>query len=108
MALAHRSATRNVALNFSSSGDNTIVSAPTIGPINVYGLFFTVAGATNITFKDSVVGNLSGAVVLTGNGSSLTLPLQDEPYYQIQPGSNLVINNSNAVSVQGSLWYTTG
>jgi hypothetical protein len=105
---AHRSATYSKAINFNTSGDNIIVASPSTGPINIFGLYFTVTGATNITFKDSVTGNLSGAIVFTGNGSSQTLPLQDEPYYQIQPGSNFVMNSTNAVTVGGSIWYTLG
>jgi len=104
----HRSATYSAAINFSSSGDNVIVSSPTIGPINVYAIFFTVSGATNITFKDTVAGSFSGAVILTGNGSSLTLPMSDEPWFQVQPTANFVINSSNAVTVGGMLYYTTG
>lgn len=104
----HRSATYSAAISFNSSGDNTVIAAPASGPINIYAIFFTVTGATNFTVKDSVVGALSGAVVLTGNGSSFTLPLQEEPWYQIQPGSNFVINSSNAVSFGGTVWYTIG
>lgn len=106
--MAHRSATKPTVVSFSSSGDNTIVAAQTAGPINVYGIVFTVAGATNITYKDSVVGALSGALVFTSNGSSMTLPLQEEPYFQIQPGSAFVMNSSNAVAVAGTVWVTTG
>lgn len=103
----HRSQTYSAAINFNSSGDNTIVSAPASGPINVYGIVFTVNGATNITFKDAATA-LSGAFVLTGNGSSFTLPMSDEPWFQVQPGDNFVMNSSNAVTVGGTLWYTTG
>jgi hypothetical protein len=103
----HRSATKSAAINFSSSGDNTVVAAQTIGPVNVYGLFFTVAGATNIVFKDGSTA-LSGAVVLTGNGSAMTLQINDEPYFQCQPGDAFVMNSSNAVAVTGTVYYTTG
>lgn len=104
----HRSATNSAVINFNSSGDNTIISAPASGPINVYCMVFTVSGATNITFKDSVVGSLSGAFILTANGSNMTLPMSDEPWYQIQPGSAFVMSSSNAVTVGGTVWYTNG
>lgn len=104
----HRSQTRSGVVNFNSSGDNTVVTAPSTGPINVYGIVFTVSGATNVTFKDSVVGALTGAIVLTGNGSSFTLPLQDEPWFQIQPGSAFVMNSSSPVTFGGILWFTLG
>ena len=103
-----RSSARNTKISFNTSGDNIIIPSPASGPLNVYGLFFTVTGATNIIYRDSVVGDLSGSVVFTGNGSSQTLPLQDEPYFQLPPGSNFVINSSNAVGVGGTVWYTTG
>lgn len=67
-----------------------------------------MTGATNVTFKDSVVGALTGAIVMTGNGSSFTLPLQDEPWFQIQPGSGFVMNSTNAVTFGGICWYTNG
>lgn len=104
----HRSHTQSLPINFNSSGDNTVISAPTSGPINIYAIAFTVTGATNVTFKDSIVGSLSGAMVFTGNGSSMTLPMQDEPWYQIQPGSNFVMNSSNAVTFGGTVWFTLG
>ena len=105
---AHRSATRSLAINFNASGDNTVIAPSPTGPVNVYALAFTVTGATSITFKDSIVGVLSGAIMFTGNGSSMTLPLQDEPWYQIQPGSAFVMNSSNVVTGGGTIWFTTG
>jgi hypothetical protein len=105
---AHRSATKSAALNFSLTGDNTVIAAAASGPINVYGMSFTVTAATNITFKDSVAGAFSGAYVLTGNGSSLTFPLQEEPWFQVQPGSGFVINQSGSATIGGMIWYTNG
>jgi hypothetical protein len=104
---AHRSACKSAVINFSASGDNTVISAVSGAPINVYGLFFTVAGATNITFKDGTTA-LSGAVVFTSNGSAMTLQINDEPYFQCQPGDTFVMNNSNAVQVSGTIYYTQG
>jgi hypothetical protein len=95
-------------LNLSSTGDNVVISAPTNGPINVYGIVFTVTGATNITFKDSVVGALSGAIVLTANGSSVTLPVSEEPWFYTQPGSTFIINQSGSATIGGMIYYTSG
>lgn len=103
----HRSQTIPLAINFNSLGDNTVIAAVTGAPLNVYGIVFTVTGATNITFKDASTA-LSGAFVLTGNGSSFTLPMSDEPWFQVQPGDAFVVNSSNAVTVGGMLWYTQG
>ena len=104
---ARTASTRTAVINFSSSGDNTVISAVSANPIKIYGIVFTVAGATNITFKDGTTA-LSGAIVLTGNGSSMTLPVNDEPYFTVSIGNAFVVNNSNAVQASGVVWYTTG
>lgn len=77
-------------------------------PINVFAMMFTVGGATNITVKDGSTA-LSGAIVFTGNGSSMTLPLQSSgPWYAVTLGNNFVINSSGAVQVSGTVWYQYG
>jgi hypothetical protein len=105
--MPHRSSTYSAVINATSNGDNTIISAPASGPINVYGIILTVSGATNLTFKDGTTA-LSGAIVLTANGSSVTLPLSDEPWFQIQPGDNFIINQSGNATMAGTIWYTIG
>jgi hypothetical protein len=104
----HSAHTRSAALNFNSSGDNVIISAPASGGIRIYAITFTVSGATQVTYKDSIAGSLSGAFRLTGDGSSMTLPMNDEPWFNIQPGSTFVINSANAVTFGGTVWYVTG
>ena len=103
----HRSAMRLAVINFSSSGDNTVVAAFGSSPINVYCIRYTVNGATVVTYKDNATA-LSGGIILTGNGSSETLPMSDEPWYQIQPGDAFIMNSSNAVTFGGNVWYTLG
>src|SRR6266704_1455429 len=100
---AHSQNCKTAAINFAASGDNTVIAAVTGAPITVFGFFFTVAGATNITFKDGSTA-LSGAVVFTGNGSAMTLQINDEPYFYCAPGDAFVMNNSNAVQVSGTVY----
>jgi|ERR1700747_1513470 len=96
------------AISFSASGDNTVVTGVSGQVVKVFGLFFTVAGATNITFKDGASNSLSGAVVLTGNGSAMTLQIGPEPYFVTASGNNFVMNSSSAVQVSGTVYYTVG
>ena len=103
--MPHPQATRTLPINFSASGDNTVISAVAGAPINVYGLDYTVTGATLMTFKSGAAA-LSGAYNLTTNGSSQTKHLQEEPYYYCPPGAAFVMNSTNAVSVQGTIYYT--
>lgn len=99
----------NIAvINFAASGDNIVIAAPTVGPINVAGIAFTVSGATNITFKNGASIAQSGAIVFTANGSAMTLPLAPAPWYWATPGNAFIMNSSNAVQVSGTIWYTNG
>ena len=95
------------AINFSTSGDNTVISAPASGGITVTGITFTVAGATNITFKNGTTAQ-SGAIQFTAAGGALTLMEWDRGYYFADAGNNFVMNSSNAVQVSGTIWYTQG
>ena len=94
------------AINFVASGDNIVVASST-RPVSVQGVAFTVAGATNITFKNGSTAQ-SGAIQFTGAGASMTLPLSDLVYFFAVPGNDFIINSSQAVQVSGTLWYTSG
>lgn len=100
---------RQVVINFATSGDHTVIQGSSgSSPVHVYGIMFTVDGATAITFKDSAGTSLSGALLLTGSGSSLTLPISASPWFPVGIGNDFIINSSNAVSVQGTVWYALG
>ncbi len=104
----HRSATKSLPIAFSSSGDKIVITASASGPLNIYCIVFTVDNATNVKIKDSVAGDLTGSFILVANGSSFTMPMSDEPWFQIQPGSDFIINSTSAVGVGGVIWFTTG
>lgn len=96
------------ALSFSSSGDNTAVAASTGKTIKIWKLAFTVAGAVNPTFKDGASTSLSGAFVLTANGSNLVFDYDGSPWWVTSPGNAFIINLSGAVALTGQVWYTIG
>lgn len=103
------SQTKVVVVNFSASGDNTLVAAAAGQLINVVRLFLVVGGATNLTFKDGTGGTaLSGPIPMTANGSiTLDIPTVSIPWFSTSnPVNNLVLNSSAAVQVSGTLWYT--
>lgn len=97
--------TRSIAINAASSGDNIILSAASAGSINIYEIYFTVAGATNITIKAGS-RSLTGAIQLTGAGSSVNLLMSEEPHFTCRPGEAFIINSSNAVQLAGAMIYT--
>ena len=99
------------AISFNSTGDNTVISSPSSGPINVYGIWFTVDAATLITIKGGNAASpaaLTGAYDLTGAGSSQTLQTNDNPYFYCAPGVNFIINQSGTANVRGEVLYTAG
>src|SRR5256885_924688 len=99
---------KTAALSFSSSGDNTAIAASVGNIIMVWKIWFTVAGAVNVTYKDGASTNLSGATVLTGNGASQTLYYDGSPHWVTSPGNAFIINLSGAVALTGQIYYTVG
>lgn len=109
---ARRSTIKQGAINFSTSGDNTVVTNTTTGPLNIYGWRFIVSGATTLVMKDvnasSITIFASGPMQMLGAGSSDEAAIGDEPWFQCQPGDNFIINSSAAVTVGGLVYYTIG
>ncbi len=92
------------AVNFATSGDNTIVAADGSNKIKIVFMFFTIAGETNLTFKSGVFS--SGAMDFGGTS---------EPRGAIGTGADIVfetgvneafiINSSAAIQVSGWIMY---
>jgi hypothetical protein len=96
-----------IALNISSSGDNTVIAAPSSGPINVWKMCVTAAGAVNFIFKNGSTAQ-SGAYVMAGAGSSLTFLYDGSPWSWADPGNAWIINLSGSVGLTGQVFYTAG
>jgi hypothetical protein len=104
---AHSQGLKSLAISFTTTGDNVVIPAIAGATIMVYGILFTVAGATNITFKDGSTA-LSGAMVFAVAGQGLTLYINEEPYFVCQPGDTFVMNQSGAVQTSGTVYYQQG
>lgn len=94
------------AINFSSSGANTIIAGGVGQTIRIYKIQFTVANSTTITFQDTSSVLFSGAYILIGNGASYGDFANGEPLFTTSLSAGFVINSSAAVSTQGQVWYT--
>jgi len=100
--------TKSSAISFNTTGDNTVVAANAQGQIHVHGILFTVDAATNITIKSGAT-LLTGALVFTGSGSSMTLEINmDEPYFSCPTNTAFIMNQSGTAQVSGVLHYTSG
>jgi hypothetical protein len=104
-ALQSTSALTSAAITFSSSGDNTVVSAGA-GQVTtrVHRLFIVVAGATSITIKNGAGASLTGAMPLSAGGS-IVLDFNQEPWFKTSAATAFIINSSAAVQVSGMVDY---
>jgi hypothetical protein len=98
---------QQAVVNFSASGDNTIVAAVAKQTIQMVGILLVVSGNTSLTFKSGTGGTaLSGAMAMLANGSLILDPSQNNLWYQtLSPANNLVLNSSSAVQVSGTVYY---
>lgn len=92
------------AIDFATSGDNTIVAGVAGQTIRVYRVFFTVGAATNVRFGDTSPALFTGAMPTAANGG-IVLELTGEPWFVTAIGAGLVVNSSNAVQVGGRVYY---
>lgn len=99
---------KTAAITFGASGDNTCVAAVSGSPIKVYKIWFTAAGAVNVTFKDGASTSLSGAAILSGSGSSFFALYDGSPWWITSPGNAFIVNLSGAVALAGQVYYTLG
>jgi hypothetical protein len=100
---------KTAVLNFSASGDNAAIAAVSGQIISVYKIWFTVAGAVNVTYYNGLAGTaLSGAIVLSGSGSSQTLYYDGSPHFVTSPGLAFNMNLSGAVALTGMVYYLLG
>jgi len=92
------------AINASSTGDNTIVSAVSGKNVLVFKIFFVSSAATTVTFKDGTSTNLTGAVTLAAGGS-FVLDLDSEPWFTTTAGNAFIINQSGTAQLSGRAYY---
>lgn len=93
-------------ITFSGTGDQSLVTAVAGKLIQVFQIFFTAAGATNLTFKDGTGGTtLTGAMSFT-TGQQFSLLYDTTPHFFASPGNAFVLNSSTGVQVSGTVWFT--
>lgn len=90
-------------INFSASGDNSIIPADSINRIVVHRIWLVCAGATNLTFKDNLAS--PAAVPMAANGG-LTFDATGEPWLVTDVNTAFIIGSSAAVQVSGMVYYT--
>jgi hypothetical protein len=93
-------------VNTATSGDNTIVAAPSgTGMIRVHGYVLDAGGAVSVTWKNDAIASLTGAMSLAAN-SALVAPEAPDGWFDLSPAAGLVLNLSAAVQVSGHVLYS--
>lgn len=93
-------------INAASSGDNTLITAQSDKRIYVWQILFIANGAVNVKFKHGSTEFNSVAWPMTAQGSDITLPYTDEPWWKCDVGEDFVVNLSGAVQTIGRIYYT--
>jgi hypothetical protein len=88
-------------IDFSGSGDNTILAGATGYQYHVRQMFLVPSGDTTIQFK-SAANILAGGMQLVGN-TVFQLELSDMPWFTTNTGEALIINSSAAVQIGGRM-----
>jgi len=95
-----------VAAAITSNGSTVAAVAGVTGTIiRVYKIFFTVAGATTLTFEDGSTA-LSGAVNFAAAAGPVILPMDGQPWFTCGRGNTFNIANSGSVQISGTIYYT--
>jgi hypothetical protein len=98
---------KDVSVNISSSGDNTIVSGSTIGRNLIHALSLVAASAVTVTIK--LGSRTVGTFALSAGGSINLSNLASQEggaFYECLTGEAFIINLSGAVNVTGTVKYS--
>lgn len=90
-------------IDFSTTGDNTIVAAVAAQTIRLHKIFFVVSADTNITIKDGASG-LTGVITMKAGGS-FVLDMDGDPWFTCSTNTALVINQSGTAQISGRVYY---
>lgn len=95
-----------VAINASSSGDNTIVSLAASQKVRLYRFFLSANASVNVKWRDGTAGSdFHPVVYLLGNGAYWELLFFGPAWFTTTAGNALVLNLSAAVQVSGRAYY---
>ena len=101
----------NAAINFSTAGQNIIITGAAGQIIRVFRIFFVVTTSGSITFENGGPGAgfvaLSGAIPFAANGS-LVLDYEGEPWFTMSAGNNFVMDTGATTpgQVSGTVYFT--
>jgi hypothetical protein len=95
----------SVAINTASSGDQTIIAAPSTGKLRILGYVIVAGGTVSVTWKDGTTA-LAGPIPLVAN-SGVVAPVGPDSngWFTLSVGGALVLSLSGSVQVSGHVKY---
>lgn len=93
-----------LAVDFSASGDNTVIAGVVNKTIRVFRMFFVCSAATSITIKNGAGTNLTGAMAMSANGG-FTLDFQNEAWFHTSASNAFILNQTGTAQVSGRVYY---
>jgi hypothetical protein len=94
------------SIDFSATGDNTLVAGAASQSVKVYKLFFVASAATTIIFKHAGTA-LTGPITLAAGGS-VVLDFDAEPWFTTGSAEAFVLNQSGTAQISGRVYYIQG
>lgn len=92
-----------LAIDFSTTGANTVISATAGQTIRVFKIFFVANAQTDITIKDGSTA-LTGAMSMGANGG-FTLDYDKIAWFVTSAGAAFVLSQSGTAQVSGRVYY---
>jgi hypothetical protein len=93
------------ALDFASSGANTIVASVAGKRVKIVSVFLMANDDVNVTFEDSDGNDLTGPLPMGTKGNGFVLPPSEIAWLQTPVGKGLQIRLNGAVQMSGSIIY---
>lgn len=97
---APSSACTPVVINFSSSGNNTVVAGVASQKVRIYSLSVVFGGAATVTFEDGASTPLTGPMGIF-SGGSINAANEGAPQFITSSGNGFIINLSAGVQASG-------
>jgi len=94
------------SIDFTATGDNTLVAGVGGQSVKVYKFFLVASAATVITFKNGATA-LHGPLTLAAGGS-FVLDFDAEPWFTTSAAAAFVLNQTGTAQISGRLYYLQG
>lgn len=94
------------SIDFTATGDTSLVAGVGGQTVKVYKIFFVASAATVVTFKRAATA-LTGPITLAAGGS-VVLDFDAEPWFTTGTAEAFVLGQSGTAQISGRVYYIQG